>query len=122
MLRRYWWAAATLEAIVTSSTDDVFDRVVDLVWVSSWPISALWVLAVFGYQVFYWLKNGMWLKLPIASVFHHFGFRLEAVYEPRSWIGLARVIEWLLAWPLSIVGGLLILFCAWGLRDFVRGN
>jgi hypothetical protein len=108
--------------IVTSSSDDVFDRAVDVVWFTSWPIATLWALVIVGYQVFYWLKNGMWLELPIVSVFHHFGFRLEAVYEPQSWIGLARVFEWFLEWPLSIVGALLILFCAWSLRTFVRDS
>lgn len=103
-------------------TDDIFDKAADAIWVISWPVAALWALSIIGFQVFFWLRNGSWLEIPVASAFHYFGFQLSAIYEPKSWIGLARITEWFLSWPLSLVGVLLLLGSTWSLRNFIRGE
>jgi len=107
---------------MSNDTDDVFDRAADAIWVCSWPAAALWGLSIIGFQIYHWLRYGSWQEIPVATAFHYFGFQLTAVYEPKSWIGVARITEWFLSWPLSLAGALLVLWVAWMIRNAVRGQ
>ena len=56
-------------------------------------------VGVFCYQVFMWMKNGMWSELPIQVLFNFlFENTLLAQWlsNPESWFGLQKVVEWLL--------------------------
>jgi len=71
--------------------------------------ASLFLLSGFGlvvYQVFLWMKDGIWPELPIEVVFNFlFENTLLAQWlsSPESWYGLQRVVEWLLQnIPLSV--------------------
>ena len=66
----------------------------------------LFGLGLVGYQVFLWMKNGIWPEFPIEVVFN-FLFENTLIAQwlsnPESWFGLQKVVEWLLHnIPLSI--------------------
>jgi hypothetical protein len=59
-----------------------------------------------GYQIFLWVKNGVWSEFAIIEVFN-FLFKNTAVSEwlsnPESWFGLQKIMEWILQnIPLSV--------------------
>jgi len=74
-------------------------------WIGS-PVSVL------GWQIYTWLKHGVWTPLAMHQVFASLGIGLEGIYHPTDWKGLAIVAQWFLEWPMSIGlpvwGGLLI--------------
>ena len=52
-----------------------------------------------GYQVFLWIKDGVWSEFTIIEVFNFlFENTLMAQWldNPESWLGLQKIIEWLL--------------------------
>jgi len=56
-------------------------------------------LGLVGYQIFLWIKNGVWSEFAIMEVFNSlFGNTLAAQWlsNPESWFGLQKIIEWLL--------------------------
>ena len=63
-------------------------------------------LGLVSYQVFLWIKDGIWTEFTIMVVFDFiFQNTLMAQWltNPESWFGLQKVIEWLLInIPLSI--------------------
>jgi len=58
------------------------------------------------YQVFLWIKNGVWTEFAIIEVFNFlFENTLAAQWliNPESWFGLQKIMEWLLQnIPLSV--------------------
>lgn len=61
------------------------------------------------YQVFFWLYNGEWFSLPISTILFSktfFSFYPDFIVswftEPQSWLGLHKVIVWLLHLLLQI--------------------
>ncbi len=63
-------------------------------------------LGLISYQVFLWLQNGIWPEFPIGVVFNFlFENTMPAQWlnNPESWLGLQKVVEWLLEnIPLSV--------------------
>jgi len=56
-------------------------------------------LGLVGYQVFLWIKDGVWSEFAIIEVFNFlFENTLMAQWldNPESWLGLQKIIEWLL--------------------------
>ena len=56
-------------------------------------------LGLVGYQIFLWIKNGVWSEFAIMEIFNSlFGNTLAAQWlsNPESWFGLQKIIEWLL--------------------------
>ena len=104
------------------NSDDFLDRRADRLHVAAWLAAVLWFLGVLGYQVLGWLQTGQWKSLPFVVVFNHFDIILDAVYSPQSWIGIARIAQWILGLPLSILGGALIVIVASMIRNIVRGD
>ena len=71
--------------------------------------SSLFLLSGIGlvvYQVFLWMKDGIWPEFPIEVVFNFlFENTLLAQWlsNPESWFGLQKIVEWLLQnIPLSV--------------------
>lgn len=72
-------------------------------------LATLVFLSGFGlvaYQVFMWLKEGVWTEFPLFALFNYV-FENTAVQEwlqhPESWIGLQKAITWILEnTPLSL--------------------
>jgi hypothetical protein len=86
-------------------------------------------LGILGYQVFTWLKTGAW---PVMSLWHglHYLFpdwdeMWQWFSTPRSWVGLHKLVSWLLIkTPLSLVAVLLGLFFGFvvhGVFAFLKG-
>ena len=63
-------------------------------------------LGLISYQVFLWMKDGIWPEFPIEVVFNFlFENTLLAQWlsNPESWFGLQKIVEWLLQnIPLSV--------------------
>jgi hypothetical protein len=63
-------------------------------------------LGLVGYQIFLWIKSGIWSEFAIIEVFNSlFGNTLAAQWlsNPESWFGLQKIMEWLLHnIPLSV--------------------
>ena len=63
-------------------------------------------LGLVGYQVFLWIKDGVWSEFAIMVVFDFlFENTLAAQWlsNPESWLGLQKVVDWLLQnIPLSV--------------------
>jgi len=63
-------------------------------------------LGLVCYQVFLWMKNGIWSEFPIGVVFNFLfenTFLAQWLSNPESWFGLQKVVEWLLQnIPLSV--------------------
>ena len=63
-------------------------------------------LGLVGYQIFLWIKNGVWSEFAIIEVFNFlFENTLAAQWliNPESWFGLQKMMEWLLQnIPLSL--------------------
>ena len=62
-------------------------------------------LGLIGYQVFLWMKDGIWPEFSIEVVFN-FLFENTSLAQwlssPESWFGLQKIVEWLLqSIPLS---------------------
>ena len=56
-------------------------------------------LGLVSYQVFLWMKDGIWPEFPIEVVFNFlFENTLLAQWlsNPESWFGLQKIVEWLL--------------------------
>jgi hypothetical protein len=82
-------------------------NVVDFIWgfisMAVIGIASLFLLAgvgLVGYQVVLWMQDGVWSEFPIAIVFNFlFEGTVPAQWltNPESWVGLQKVVEWLLA-------------------------
>lgn len=70
---------------------------------SLWAAGTLLGLAVVGYQVFAWLKSGVWPPLTVSTVVLPLarGSGFAGWYaNPTGWYGVHRVMEFLLNLPL----------------------
>jgi hypothetical protein len=48
--------------------------------------------ALLVWQAYRWLKDGYWTAVPVSKALIYMGCRLPMV----SWVGLQKIIEWLL--------------------------
>jgi hypothetical protein len=55
-------------------------------------------LGFFIYQIFYWLKNGQWISLPIWTV-----LGMDSIYRGTSYEGWNQIIEFLLNTNISFM-------------------
>ena len=55
-------------------------------------------VAITGFQIYLWLKNGYWVELPLIHMFEYApNFRnLTWIYQPSSWLGVHKVISYIL--------------------------
>ena len=56
-------------------------------------------LGLVGYQIFLWIKNGVWSEFAIIEVFNFLFENTLAdqwLSNPESWFGLQKIVEWLL--------------------------
>lgn len=65
-----------------------------------------------GYAALEWLRTARWQPLTINGVLAGWPETREWVAHPRSWLGLHRVVTWILRVPVFVmamlVGGLLL--------------
>jgi hypothetical protein len=65
-----------------------------------------------GYQVVHWLKHGSWLPMPLSMGTDYLG-----ITPPRAaWVGVQKVVDWILDLPLSLALFVIIVAAACGVR------
>lgn len=66
-------------------------------------------LAIVGFQIYLWLKNGFWVELPFIRILEYApNFRnLTWIYQPSSWLGVHKVISYILNMGVAAVTFLL---------------
>ncbi|MGY2987754.1 hypothetical protein [Bradyrhizobium sp. USDA 4508] len=71
----------------------------------------LLALSLPAYQSFLWLQTGAWTPLPISQGMQFLGWRLPST----DWIGLQKILAWLLDLPLWTIPAFLAFgaFGAW---------
>lgn len=101
----YLVAYAVGRALKRPMKGDFFD-VIELVISKCLSIgcffSVAFGLSIFGIQIFLWMKTGAWNGVSIATAFWLFGLNLSTIYSPTDWKGLAAIVSWVLAFPLSL--------------------
>jgi hypothetical protein len=48
------------------------------------------------WQLFHWMRTGVWVPVPLSTVLIKQGANLDSIYNPQSWIGIARIAQWFL--------------------------
>lgn len=61
------------------------------------------IVLMIGYQGLGWLQYGYWTPMPISSAVAYLGWR----YPHVEWVGVQRIIDWLMDLPLWVVPGFL---------------
>lgn len=54
-------------------------------------------LAIIGWQVYRWLRDGFWTRLPIDGWLYERGI----ITQWTDWVGIQRMIDWVLGLPLA---------------------
>lgn len=89
-------------------------------WVSTGSLMVFYFSSMIGiciviWQVFHWLKTGVWIPVPLSKVLITLEEDLSSAYHPQSWIGVAKIAQWFLKQPASlcvpITSGILFLLC-----------
>jgi hypothetical protein len=83
------------------------------------PAFAVYTL---GYQAFEWLHLGEWRPLPLLYAVHYLGIDVTRIYAPHDWIGVAKIMQWVLSTPMSIAVPVLIVGGGALVSSIVRGD
>jgi len=59
--------------------------------------------AILCWQAYHWLREGLWLPLPISKLFTYNDWPIPHV----NWVGAQKIIDWLLDTPSSLVAFIL---------------
>jgi len=103
--------------------EDIWDKIAGkLLFVFFLILGPLVGFIIFGWQTYTWLRNGYWPKLPFAIALEYLGLNLYSVYNPSDWVGVARVIQWVLSFPLALALPLLIYILAVSLKGFTSAK
>lgn len=78
------------------------NRLVDIFAFTAYILGMFTAAAIFGWQIFHWLRSSIWIPIPTHEAFVYLGIDLTSVYMPDDWKGLAKVARWLLDTPLAI--------------------
>jgi hypothetical protein len=54
---------------------------------------------IVGWQVLQWLQFGFWPDIPVSYAFEYF----QLPYPAVTWVGVQKIINVILRWPLSFV-------------------
>lgn len=60
-------------------------------------------IGVIGFQIFLWLKEGVWFPISLITVLSFFS---DWAYNPRDWVGFWKMLN---AIPISV----LLIFIGW---------
>jgi hypothetical protein len=86
--------------------------------IAGWGLTAVLCAGVlFCYQLFVWLRTGIWQEFPISQFIRPSMPANELVrwiYAPESWIGLSQIVRWICDQPFAYVLGAtgIVLFAA----------
>ena len=103
-------------------TDDFWDRAADITLGTAFVVGLLFGLAVVGWQTFGWLKTDQWTSFPFASALHMINIDMSSVYEPQSWLGVARAARWVLELPASFACPASLIVLAGTFKAFVSSG
>ena len=103
-------------------TDDFWDRAADITLGTAFAVGLLFGLAVVGWQTFGWLKTDQWTSFPFASALHMINIDMSSVYEPKSWLGVARAARWVLELPASFACPASLIVLAGTFKAFVSSG
>lgn len=98
---------------------DIWDKVAHWLVVISFAVALLFSLGILGWQVFKWMRTGVWIPLPFSKAFEYFGADLSPIYYPSDWYGLAKIGQWILELPLSLCIPAIIIASALVVKGFV---
>ena len=65
-------------------------------------ISSVVGICIAIWQVYSWMKVGIWTPIPTSIILVKLGVNLDSVYYPQSWLGLAKVVQNILKTPASL--------------------
>ena len=68
------------------------------------------------WQVYYWLKTGIWNEMPLSVSINYLGLDLTYLYSPQNWKGVAKIARMLLDLPTSFVLPIII----WGITSLIK--
>jgi hypothetical protein len=75
---------------MSSDDDSPLDSFMELIAnLFSLPIMWCW-----GYQIFMWLKDGVWIPVTFYSFF--------GIYSDTGWLGLDRIFDWFLDFNIGL--------------------
>lgn len=85
--------------------------------VSGWLalVASLLIVASIGvvcYQIYLWLRLGAWVPMPLSHAFAQMGIDTFSSVTDISWVGLKKVIEWLLDVSVAVWLLVLAMICA----------
>lgn len=103
-------------------TSDFWDRSAETIFAIAFFAGVAFFIGLIGWQSLRWLQTSQWPPVPLSVVFDYFNVDLDHIYSPREWLGLARVMQWLLNLPLSVIGPAALLLVAHGWRSFVSSG
>lgn len=81
---------------------------------------ALGGLAIFGFQIWFWLTTGHWYEVPLSYLFYLIGPENLVAWlrEPHSWVGLHMIVDWILdAFPLPFT----LVLSGWIVAEWLDG-
>lgn len=96
-----------------------WEKSAELIVIAAYIMGLLGALTIVGWQVFQWLRTGVWIPIPISEGFAYLGIDLTWVYMPADWQGLAKVVQWLLEIPLAIGAPATLITAAHILQELV---
>lgn len=99
--------------------EDFWDKSAEFIVLAAYVVGGLAALAIFGWQVFHWLRTSIWIPIPTYEAFAYLGIDLTSVYMPADWQGLAKVAQWLLDVPLAICAPAILIAAAHLLQSFI---
>lgn len=62
----------------------------------------LGAILALGYQIYQWLKTGVWIELPFYVMFDWLEIDLSVIGN-MEWQGVKKILKWLLELPLSLM-------------------
>ncbi len=98
---------------------DFWDKSAEFIVISAYIFGFLCVPAILGWQIFHWLRTGVWIPLRMYEAFSYFGIDLTHIYTPSNWQGLAKIAQWLLDFPLVIGTPTILITAAYTWQTFV---
>ena len=68
------------------------------IWIAAVSSIIFYISSAFGiciviWQTFHWMSAGVWTPVPLSAVFLKLGEDLDSVYNPQSWIGIAKIVQ-----------------------------
>jgi len=81
---------------------DFWDRSAEVLVSAAYIVGFICAISIIGWQIFHWLKTSEWQPISFLAAFTYFDIDLSSVYVPSSWFGFAKILQWILDFPLAI--------------------